>query len=303
MTGRTLLPPRSSVMNGGTARPSFSRVVRVGIGSVHAAYPTSRHVPPAGTTAGRANFFEPRFDAGQRLVGEGLGAVSDPLTGKGDQSIATAAGSTSGSTHLNSGTTCVRAAGTRTAAGSGPCLGPGSLKTCMAFTQASQPGHQARWAQPLVPVRGPAERPVPVRHVEPVTGLRGAVQGGRVRRACCSSRSRGRHSPSLRISFNPPVPLVPRANVDDVLNDAGLYQSAAVLDAAQVERHLLHQRTGPLNLLRRCVGLAEQVILHRRGRSPASSRGHCSTAGIPAMPRRCRSQATAPQAPSRMSPR
>src|SRR5580693_1077262 len=43
--------PRYTVMNGGNASPSFSRVVRVGNGPA-AEVAWSRHVPPAGTTSG-----------------------------------------------------------------------------------------------------------------------------------------------------------------------------------------------------------------------------------------------------------
>ncbi|WP_158711272.1 hypothetical protein [Streptomyces sp. NRRL S-1824] len=40
----------------------------------------------------------------------------------------------------------------------------------------------------------------------------------------------------------PAVPLGPRADVDDVLDDPGLDQAAALLHASEVERDLLHQR-------------------------------------------------------------
>jgi hypothetical protein len=164
----------------------------------------SKVFPAASRVIGRANLSRPAWMRAKVLSARGL--ARSPMRCPGmDQSIATAAGSTDGLDDL------VPARRVRAAVDVllpvAAHVAAGRLEDLHGAHPLAVRAPGAR-PQPLVPVRGPAEALVPVRHVQAVAGLRRLVHAARVgvhgvqgdraargSRACGSPRASGPTGP------------------------------------------------------------------------------------------------------------
>src|SRR5690606_35999084 len=163
---------------------------------------------------------QPRFDALQRLLGERLGAVADPLPGDGpvdrrggrqglrfDDLVP--AGRVRAAVHVLLAVAAHVALRVLE-----------HLHRLHVLLAARAPGARS---QPLVPVRSPTQALVPVADVQAVTGLRGRVNRPRVRVHAVQGDDPGPVAQLVDLA-DPPVPLIPGTDVYDVLDDPGLHQ-------------------------------------------------------------------------------